>query len=69
MTTKRTVEMLLKANVEKVVIGWNKRIKSKINIGKKNNQNFVQLPFVKIIETLKSKLDAEEIVRIARENN
>ena len=61
--------MLLKANVEKVVIGWNKGIKSRINIGKKNNQNFVQIPFVKIIETLKYKLEAEGIeVEIVEES-
>lgn len=62
MTTKRTVEMLLKANVEKVIIGWNKNIKSNIKLGKRTNQNFTQIPFAKIIETLKYKLEAEGIV-------
>ena len=36
-----------------VVFGWNEGIKQKSNLGKKNNQNFVQLPTAKLKERLK----------------
>ncbi len=42
------VNWCLNNNVSIVVFGWNKRQKDSINIGKKNNQNFVQIPTAKL---------------------
>ena len=36
-----------------VVLGWNQGIKQKSNMGKRNNQNFVQLPTARLKERLK----------------
>ena len=36
-----------------VVMGWNQGIKHKTNLGKRNNQNFVQLPTARLKERLK----------------
>ncbi|NEO95820.1 MAG: IS200/IS605 family element transposase accessory protein TnpB, partial [Moorea sp. SIO3G5] len=35
-------------SVSTIVFGWNKRNKDSINIGKKNNQQFVQIPTAKL---------------------
>ena len=36
-----------------VVMGWNQGVKQKVNLGKRNNQNFYQLPTAKLKERLK----------------
>lgn len=41
--------------IDTIVIGYNPDWKRNINLSKVNNQNFVQIPFVKIIEHLKYK--------------
>ena len=43
----------INSGIGTVVIGWNQGIKQKSNLGKKNNQNFVQLPTGKLKERLK----------------
>ena len=40
-----------------VVFGWNKGTKTSIHIGKRNNQNFVQLPTAKLKKRLQSVLE------------
>ncbi|AOY80338.1 MULTISPECIES: RNA-guided endonuclease TnpB family protein [Moorena] len=42
------VSWCLKNRVSTVVFGWNNRSKDSINIGKKNNQQFVQIPTAKL---------------------
>jgi len=46
-------------NIGNIVIGKNDGWKNKINIGKRNNQNFTQIPFAKLIQQIQYK--AEEI--------
>ena len=43
--------------ISKLVVGYNKKWKQEINIGSKNNQNFVSIPFRKILNILKYKLE------------
>ena len=43
----------INSGIGTVVMGWNQGIKQKSNLGKKNNQNFVQLPTVRLKERLK----------------
>ncbi len=38
-----------------IIIGYNKTWKYKITIGKRNNQNFVQIPFYKLVSQIKYK--------------
>ncbi|NEO95828.1 MAG: IS200/IS605 family element transposase accessory protein TnpB [Moorea sp. SIO3G5] len=47
------VNWCLRNQVSTVIFGWNRRNKDGINIGKKNNQQFVQIPTAK----LKNRLD------------
>ncbi|NEQ09304.1 MAG: IS200/IS605 family element transposase accessory protein TnpB [Moorea sp. SIO4E2] len=42
------INWCLRNQVSTVVFGWNKRSKDSINIGKKNNQQFVQIPTAKL---------------------
>lgn len=55
------VRWCLANGVGKVYIGRNKGWKREANIGKRNNQNFVQIPFWKFIRMLKYKCDADGI--------
>jgi len=51
-TTKAIIKKLSKLNVSSLVIGLNKGWKQDVNMGTRNNQNFVQIPFYKFIQQL-----------------
>jgi putative transposase len=55
--TRNIVESLIKENVGKLIVGNNQDWKQDINIGKRNNQNFVSIPHSKIIFQLKYKFE------------
>ena len=55
--TNKLIEILKKEKISKLVVGYNKGWKQEINIGSKNNQNFVSIPFRKILDILKYKLE------------
>lgn len=42
-------------DIPTIIIGYNKEWKQNVNLGKKNNQNFVQIPFRKLISYLEYK--------------
>lgn len=54
-SSKLIVEYAIKYQIETIVIGNNKDWKQEINLGKKNNQNFVQLPFATLISQIQYK--------------
>lgn len=51
-TSRRVIDWCLKYGVNLLVIGKNDRWKQSINIGKKNNQQFVNVPHAKLIEQI-----------------
>ena len=55
--TNKLIEILKDEKISKLVVGYNKEWKQEINIGSKNNQNFVSIPFRKILDILKYKLE------------
>ena len=55
--TNKLIEILRTERISKLVVGYNKGWKQEINIGKVNNQNFVNIPFRKILDILKYKLE------------
>ncbi|MDD2505494.1 MAG: transposase, partial [Bacilli bacterium] len=55
------VKSIIKNKIDYVVIGYNKEWKQNIDLGKRTNQNFVQIPFSKIINHLTYKLQLEGI--------
>ena len=56
-TSSRVVELMEQNNIGTCFIGHNKDWKQKINIGSKNNQNFVSIPYSLLINMLKYKLE------------
>ena len=49
------IDYCLRNELNTLIVGYNEFWKQKINIGKKNNQNFVQIPFYKLVWFLKYK--------------
>ncbi len=60
-SSKQIIDYLKQNNITKLVIGKNDNWKQNINIGKKNNQNFVNVPHAKFIEILTYKAQKEGI--------
>lgn len=58
------INHLVSNNINTLVIGHNKNWKQEINIGKVNNQNFVSIPFNKLIQmlTYKSRLEGINVI-------
>ena len=67
--SRKVVNELKQANVSKFVIGLNKQFKTEINIGSKNNQNFVSIPHSQFINMLTYKCKLEGIDVIVREES
>ena len=55
------VDWCVKYDVGTIVIGHNENWKQKVNIGKRNNQNFVQIPFAKLIQQIGYKAEEKGI--------
>ncbi|MFW9879755.1 MAG: IS200/IS605 family accessory protein TnpB-related protein [Candidatus Thorarchaeota archaeon] len=53
--SKNVIEYCILHNIETIVIGYNQGWKQKINIGKRNNQKFVQIPFLKLVKQIEYK--------------
>lgn len=58
-TSRKVIQMCKENNIGSVFIGYNKNWKQQLNIGKKNNQNFVNIPYKKLISMITYK--AQEI--------
>ena len=48
---------LVSHNIDVLVVGYSSGMKQNINLGRRNNQNFVGIPFLKIIQTIQYKCD------------
>ena len=55
--SKEIVRILKEEKVSKLIFGHNKGQKTEINIGKRNNQNFVNIPYNKLIKYLEYKCE------------
>ena len=53
------IDYAIQNNIGKIVIGYNPQWKQRVNLGKRTNQRFVQIPFLKWINQVKYK--AEEM--------
>ena len=53
--SKQLIDLCIQNKVEKIIIGHNKGWKQECNIGKTNNQNFVQIPFNQLIRQIQYK--------------
>ena len=57
--SRELINQCIEFDIGKIVIGHNKGWKQEINIGKRNNQNFVSIPFNRLIQMIQYK--AEEV--------
>ena len=55
--SRKLMNQLVLSKVTHLVIGYNKEIKQDISLGKKNNQNFVSIPFLTLINMIKYKAE------------
>jgi len=68
--SRYTIDYCLEKNIGTIVIGKNDNWKQEANMGKKNNQNFVQIPHYKLIQMLQYKAETEGItVKLQQESH
>lgn len=68
-TVNKVVKYCIKNNIGTIVIGDFKGIKDSINIGKKNNQNFVSIPFGILKRKLEAKCEYYGITYVLQEES
>ena len=56
-TSREIVNQLVSHNVTNLVVGYNKEWKQDTNMGKMNNQKFVQIPFLTFLNMIKYKCE------------
>jgi putative transposase len=54
-TSRFVIDYCIKHDIGTIVIGYKENWKQKIDLGKRNNQNFVQIPFAKLIQQIEYK--------------
>lgn len=55
--SKTIINYCIKYNIGTVIVGHNKKWKQETNMGKRNNQNFVSIPYNKFIQQIQYKCD------------
>lgn len=63
------INYCIKNNIGTIIIGYNQDWKQNLNIGKKNNQNFYQIPFNTLINQIKYKSEETGIDIILQEES
>ena len=68
-SAKLVIDYCLKNDISIIVIGKNKDFQSKTNIGKANNQNFVNIPYGELCNKLKYLCELNDIEYIEQEES
>ncbi len=68
-SSRKIINYCTDNQINTIVIGKNKEWKQEVNIGKKNNQNFVQIPFARLIEMIQYKAKENGITVILTEES
>ena len=63
------VNYCVENDISNVVVGYNKEWKQEINLGKRNNQNFVQIPYQNLIYKINYKVMLEGLTFIENEES
>jgi putative transposase len=68
-TSRKVVNHCISHNIGLIIIGYNEGWKQEIHIGKKNNQNFVFVPFLKLVKQIeyKSEMVGINVIRTREE--
>ena len=67
--SKMLLNILLERKIETLVIGYNKEWKQNINLGKKVNQSFVQIPYTSFLQKILYKCEEHGIAVILTEES
>ncbi len=67
--SRRIVEWCTKHDVGTLVVGYNREWKQGSNLGRRNNQNFVQTPFHRLVHQIRYKAEEAGITVVEREEN
>ena len=67
--SRKIINYCIDNQINGIVVGKNKEWKQGTNIGKKNNQNFVQIPFARFIEMIQYKAEEHGIAVILTEES
>ena len=67
--TRYMIDYCIENKIGKLVVGHNKEWKQKINIGKKNNQKFVQIPHGQLMVKIESMCERYGIIFIKQEES
>ena len=67
--SRSIVNLLIENKVGNIVVGYNKGWKESINIGKRNNQTFVSIPYLKLIDYLRYKCEMVGIKIVVSEES
>lgn len=68
-SSRYLVNFLVSNNISTLVVGYNEEWKENINLGKRNNQSFVNIPFYTLIKQLEYKCKLEGINFILTEES
>lgn len=55
--SRKIVNLLIDSKITKLIVGYNKGWKQNVNMGKKNNQKFTQIPFARLVSYLEYKCE------------
>ena len=69
LESRRIIDSLVEHNIGTLIIGKNDGWKQDINLGKRTNQNFVQIPHARFISMLEYKAKLENIKVIVTEES
>jgi putative transposase len=67
--SRKVVDYCIENNIGTIVVGYNPKWKQEIELGKRNNQNFVQIPFAKLIKQIEYKSKMVDISVITHEES
>ncbi len=68
-SSKEIIDYCLNHDIGTVVIGYNPEWKQRCRIGKKNTQNFVSIPYYKLVQQLEYKAEEDGITVIKQEES
>jgi putative transposase len=69
MASRRIIDLLVQEGIGTLVIGKNRYWKQAVELGRRNNQNFVQIPHTRFIQMLQYKAQLVGIAVIVREES
>ena len=67
--SRELIELCVSQGIIHIVVGYNKQWKQNINLGKRVNQNFVQIPFKQLLDYIQYKADEYDIKVTLREES